>query len=111
MRTGVTHQLRVHMAHLGHPIVGDRRYGAPSRGAHADVDTDVATNVSDADPAAGAIVVVADDARHGDWHYHHACRIDGEHDELPRMPATSFPPHWRPLFERLGWPTGVPDPW
>ncbi len=25
--TGRTHQLRVHMAHLGHPILGDARYG------------------------------------------------------------------------------------
>ncbi|MBS3820550.1 MAG: RluA family pseudouridine synthase, partial [Phycisphaerae bacterium] len=25
--TGRTHQLRVHMSYLGHPIVGDRRYG------------------------------------------------------------------------------------
>jgi len=27
-RTGRTHQLRVHMSFLGHPIVGDRMYGA-----------------------------------------------------------------------------------
>ncbi len=27
MRTGVTHQLRVHMAMLGYPILGDERYG------------------------------------------------------------------------------------
>lgn len=27
-RTGRTHQLRVHCAHLGHPILGDARYGA-----------------------------------------------------------------------------------
>jgi 23S rRNA pseudouridine1911/1915/1917 synthase len=25
--TGRTHQLRVHLAHIGHPILGDVRYG------------------------------------------------------------------------------------
>lgn len=32
--TGRTHQLRVHLAHAGHPLVGDRRYGPTSAVQH-----------------------------------------------------------------------------
>jgi 23S rRNA pseudouridine1911/1915/1917 synthase len=32
IETGRTHQIRVHMAHIGHPVAGDRQYGGRSRG-------------------------------------------------------------------------------
>ena len=32
--TGRKNQIRVHMKHLGHPITGDRRYGAKSSPIH-----------------------------------------------------------------------------
>ena len=30
LQTGRTHQIRVHMAHIGHPIIGDSLYGTTS---------------------------------------------------------------------------------
>jgi 23S rRNA pseudouridine1911/1915/1917 synthase len=82
MRTGVTHQLRVHLATLGHPILGDRRYGARA-----------------GDPA---IVPPP-----GAWHFLHAWRLAFDDPALPRGIATAFPAHWRPLFAARGWSTEI----
>lgn len=38
LETGRTHQIRVHMAWLGHPLLGDSLYGTEESGAEAELD-------------------------------------------------------------------------
>lgn len=79
MRTGVTHQLRVHLASIGHAILGDPRYG--SAAATPDVGGTLAS-----------------------WHFLHARALAFDDPNLPHGLVTPFPVHWRPLFETRGWP-------
>jgi 23S rRNA pseudouridine1911/1915/1917 synthase len=89
MRTGVTHQLRVHMAMIGHPILGDTRYGP-----HA--------------PTGRASAGAACEAGRAEWHYLHALALRFDAAGFPCDLRTPFPAHWRPLFQRLGWSATVP---
>ena len=36
LETGRTHQIRVHMAHIGHPVAGDTVYGSPKQPKHCE---------------------------------------------------------------------------
>ena len=75
MRTGVTHQLRAHMAAIGHPVLGDERYGGA---------------------AARALALPFD------GHCLHALAVELDVAAAPRL-ATAFPAHWRPLCDAAGW--------
>lgn len=58
IRTGVTHQVRVHLALVGHPVLGDVRYGAPP-GPFADGRHALhATRIALTHPASGSSLVL-----------------------------------------------------
>ncbi|MDP5102331.1 MAG: RNA pseudouridine synthase, partial [Erythrobacter sp.] len=70
--TGRTHQLRVHMAAIGHPIVGDGKYGGPdsfltgavSRKMHLHARRLIISEPSTKDGSGGKLDVTADLPQH-----------------------------------------------
>jgi RluA family pseudouridine synthase len=61
IESGRTHQVRVHLAHLGHPIVGDVRYGGPTAQADRALLHAWRLRFRDGDPPGGFEAIPAGD--------------------------------------------------
>lgn len=59
LETGRTHQIRVHFAAIGHPVVGDRRYGGVRNGVEMSRPFLHATSLRFAHPRTGSEVVAS----------------------------------------------------
>ncbi len=49
LETGRTHQIRVHMTHMGHPVIGDNDYGKNARSAIKKLPVDIKEHFSNID--------------------------------------------------------------
>ena len=61
LETGRTHQIRVHLASIGHPVVGDNLYGGPDRRPHIDRPFLHARRLSFVHPSTGETVTFTSD--------------------------------------------------
>ncbi len=88
MQTGVTHQLRAHLALIGHPVLGDRRYRTKDAEAlTAHLETYVAPS----------------------WHFLHAAVVTLALPGLPSRLQTTIPAHWERLLADRDWQLEIAD--
>ena len=73
LETGRTHQIRVHMAHIGHPVLGDKLYGTgmKSRAVHLSEAQKTALDALDRQ-ALHAAALGFEHPRTGETHFYEA---------------------------------------
>jgi 23S rRNA pseudouridine1911/1915/1917 synthase len=78
IETGRTHQIRVHLSSIGHPVVGDTLYGAPAR---IPIITTVRRKRSDPEPETIAL----------DRNFLHAAELEFAHPRTGKLLALKAP--------------------
>lgn len=102
IETGRTHQIRVHLSSIGHPVVGDHLYGAPQ--SIAPVSTLPAARGRAATPRAKRPVVAAADSFSLDRNFLHAAQLKLLHPETgaPLEFSAPLPAQLTAALARLG---------
>lgn len=86
LETGRTHQIRVHMAHIGHPVLGDKLYGTgmKSRTVHLSAAQKAALDTLDRQ-ALHAAALGFEHPKTGEKHFYEAPLPDDLQDLLTQM--------------------------